>query len=99
MVWMPRYARLVACTATHVAQLPHTIETYLARFQLKAKRDAKYSVAEEEKVVAWMEELTGLSKGDKTFAEWLKVRRCALGLRSVAGIFPRCRTALCCAPP
>ena len=44
--------------------------------QLKAKRDAKYSVEEEQKVVAWMEELTGLSKGDKSFAEWLKVRRC-----------------------
>ncbi len=42
--------------------------------QLKAKRDAKYSVEEEQKVVAWIEELTGLSKGDKGFAEWLKVR-------------------------
>lgn len=69
--------------------------------QLKAKRDAKYSVEEEQKVVAWMEELTGLSKGDKAFGEWLKVRRCLQPQCKPAldGDPFSCRTALCCVPP
>lgn len=40
--------------------------------ELKAKRDARYSVEDEQAVTEWIEAVTGQHRGDASFAAWLQ---------------------------
>ena len=89
MVWMLR------CVVEVLRRLAASFHLCLLPPQLKAKRDAKYSLEEEAKVVAWIEELTG-EKKEGAFAEWLKVSLAWCGASSAHFTSGWCRRMVSC---